>query len=174
MLNSTRTYTREVNLGHRKVSSEINNEHLEELLENGRNLRKSNNYPINCRVQLNRVWRMSNEQIETINRNRKRYAQEGTLPPKVPLEVSDPYHRHWDPYFAMIPNGGISKRGYVKEVWIEYYIDSIKIGNQSYDVIDPYVHDTEQWIQGFMLDATDLIKLLPSPKIVVRYFRKSE
>ena len=41
-----------------------------------------------------------------------------------------------------------------------------------YDVIDSYVHDTEQWIQGFMLgDLTILIDLLPSPKIVVKYYQ---
>ena len=86
--------------------------------------------------------------------------------------MADPYHRRWEPYYAIIPHGGISEKGYVKEAWIEYsIIKSIKINGESYDVIDPYVHDTEQWIQGFMLGDNDLINLLPSPKIVVKYYQ---
>ena len=76
------------------------------------------------------------------------------------------------PYYAIIPHGGITKTGYVKEAWIEYsIINSIEINGEPYDVIDPYVHDTEQWIQGFMLGDNDLIDLLPGPKIVVKYYQ---
>ena len=172
MSDSKKSYIRQVNLGHRKVRHEYDNEHLEELLEEGRNLRKSNE-PITCRVVLNHVWRASKEYIETTDRNRKKAAEEGTLPSEVPLEVVNPYHEHWEPYSAIIPPGGISEKGYVKEVWIEYFIDSIEIDNKSYDVIDPFVHDTTQWIQGFML-GNDPLTLLPSPKIVVKYFRESK
>ena len=49
----------------------------------------------------------------------------------------------------------------------------IEIDNQSYEVIDPYVHDTKQSIRGFMLDSSNSTQLLPSPKIVVKYFRES-
>ena len=161
---------RQVNLGLRKVTYGDNNETLEKGLAFGRNLRKSNAYPIKCRVILNRVWKMSKEQIETINRNRKKMQQEGTLPPSVPVEVMTPYQSHWDPYPAIIPDGGISKDGYVKEVWIESYAESTEIDNQPYKVTDPYAHDSEQWIQGFEL-ANDVF-LLPHSKIVVKYYHK--
>ena len=75
------------------------------------------------------------------------------------------------PYYAIIPHGGITKTGYVKEAWIEYSIDSIEINGECYYVINPYVHDTQQWIQGFMLGDNDLIDLLPGPKIVVKYYQ---
>ncbi len=149
----------QVNMGHRKVAAELSEERLEKFLENGRKLKRSKAYPIKCRLKLNRVWKMSEEQCETILRN--------TGSPPI-----YPYQHRWSPYVAIIPTGGITRRGYVKEVWIEDYTKSIEIDNQHYELIDPYVHDTEQWIQGFMLDSTDLIKLLPSPKIVVKYFRR--
>ena len=150
--------TCEVNMGHRKIGDELSNEHLEKLLEKGRNLRKSKDLPITCRMILNRVWRMSETQCETIRRNT------GSLP-------IYPYQEHWYPHFAIIPTDGITRRGYVKEVWVEAYIKSIEVDNQHYDLIDPYVHDTEQWIRGFELD--NVIQLLPSPKIVVKYYRPS-
>ena len=161
---------RQVNLGRRRVTYGDNNETLEKHLEVARNLRKSNAYPIKCRVQLNRVWKMSKEQIETINRNRKRSQQEGTLPPSVPVELMNPYQSHWDPYPAIIPSGGISKEGYVQEVWIKSYSESIEIDSQSYQVTDPYAHDSEQWIQGFEL--ANNVFLLPHSKIVVKYYHE--
>lgn len=162
---------REVNLGRRQVIHETNNEFVEEQLENGCNLRKSNAYPIKCRVKLNSVWKDSKHNIETTQRNRERMAQEGTLPPSVPIEPSH-YNSHWNPYSAIILSGGISKKGYVKEVWIEGFTELIEIDNQFYKVMDPYVHDTGKWIQGFRV-GTDVL-LLPSPKIVVKYYLKSE
>ena len=161
---------KEVNLGLRKTNYRDNNETLEKHLAVGRNLRKSNTYPIKCRVILNRVWKMSKEQIETINRNRKKMKQEGTLPPSVPVKEWDPYQSHWDPYPAIIPRDGITKEGYVKEVWIKSYGDSIEIDNQSYTITDPYAHDSEKWIQGFMLESD--VFLLPHSKIVVKYYHK--
>lgn len=123
---------REVNLGRSKVIYGDNNETLEKGLAVGRSLRKSDAYPIKCRVILNRVWKMSKEYIETTNRNRKKMQREGTLPPSVPVEVLDTYHRHWNPYPARIPAGGINKDGFVKEVWIKSYSrDSISIDNCS-------------------------------------------
>ena len=163
--------TRQVNLGRRKVTHETNNEFLDKQLENGRNLRKSNAYPIQCEVKLNRVWKDSKHNIETTRRNRQKTEQEGTLPPSVPIEPSH-YNSHWQTYPAIIPAGGINIAGYVKEVWIKEYPDSIEIDNESYQVIDPYAHNIEQWIQGFRL-GTDVL-LLPSPKIVVKYYLKSE
>ena len=175
MLESVKLRVRQVSLGHRKIGSELTNEHLEELLENGRNLRKSNAYPIECRVMLNHVWKMSKKQIETINRNRKRIQHEGTLPPSVPVEVINPYQSHPDFYSAIIPHDGITRAGYVKEIWIQSHTSElVEIGNQSYNIIDPYAHDTEQWIQGFILYPDNLVKLLPSQKIVVKYFHRSE
>jgi hypothetical protein len=150
----------EVNMGHRKIDAEFSNEYLEKKLENGHNLRKSKTYPIKCQLKLNRFWRMSEAQCETIRRNT------GSLP-------IYPYQQHWHPHFAIIPTDGITRRGYVKEVWVEACIKPIEVDNQHYDLIDPYVHDIEQWIQGFMLDSSDSIQLLPSPKLMVKYYRHS-
>lgn len=174
MLELRKLRVREVNLGHRKIGSELTNEYLEKLLENGRNLRKSNAYPIKCEVKLNRIWKDSKHNIETTRQRREQRAQKGTLPPSVPIEPSH-YIHHWNPYPAIIPDGGITKQGYVREVWIQSHISkSVEIDNQSYDLIDPYVHDTEQWIQGFILDSDGLVKLLPSQRIVVKYFHRSK
>ena len=152
-----RLITTEVNMGHRTIDSELSNEYLEEKLENGRNLRKSKVYPIKCRLQLNYTWKMSEAQCETIRRNT------GSLP-------IHPYQQNWYPHFAIIPTDGITRTGYVKEVWVEACIKPIEVDNQHYDLIEPYIHDAAQWIQGFMLDSSDLIQLLPSPKIVVKYY----
>ena len=153
---------RQVNMGHRKIDADLSNKHLENLLENGRDLRKSKVFPIKCRLKLNRVWRMSNGQCETIQRNRNTDS--------LPIY---PYQEHWYPHFAIIPTDGITRRGYVKEVWVEASVKSIEVDDQQYDLIDPHVHDMEQWIEGFMLDSTDLVQLLPSPKIVVKYYYPS-
>ena len=152
-----RLITTEVNMGRRKIDSELSNEYLEKKLENGRILRKSRDFPIKCRLMLNRVWRRSEAQCEAIRRNT------GSLP-------SHPYQEHWQPYFAIIPTDSITQRGYVKEVWVEDCLKSIEVDNQHYDLMDPYVHDIEQSIQGFMLDSSDSIQLFPSPKIVVKYY----
>ena len=45
-------------MGHRKIGTDLSNEHLEQLLENGRNIRKSKAYPIKCRLKLDRFWRI--------------------------------------------------------------------------------------------------------------------
>ena len=160
-----------VNLGRRKVNYRGKKEYIEKHLENGRNLRKSNAYPIKCEVKLNRVWKDSKHNIETTRRNRQRMEQEGTLPPSISIEPSH-YNEHWQTYPAIIPAGGITKTGYVKEVWIECYFKSIEIDNQSYEIIDPYAHSTEQWIQGFRVGID--VFLLPSLKIIVKYYRESE
>lgn len=135
----------------------ISNTDVEKLLEKGRNLRKSKDFPIKCRLILNRAWRMSKAEYERIQR------KTGFLP--------SPYQEHWHPHSAIIPTDGITRRGYVKEVWVEAFIKSIEVDNQHYDLIDPYVHDIEQWIMGFELN--NVIQLLPSHKIVVKYYRHS-
>ena len=61
---------------------------------------------------------------------------------------------------AMIPPDGISRRGYVEEIWVEYVTESVEINNQPYDLMIPEVHDTKQRIQEFMLDSDNLMKLL--------------
>ena len=165
----------EVNLGRRRTGYSGKREYIEKHLENGRNLRKSNDYPIKCEIKLNRVWKDSKHNIETTRRNRQRMEQEGTLPSTIPVEPS-PYNNHWQTYPAIIPAGGITRKGYVKEVWVEVrgYSKSIQIGSQSHkvEVIDPIAHNTEQWIQGFRVGID--VFLLPSLKIVVKYYRESE
>ena len=165
----------EVNLGRRKVNYRGKKEYTEKHLENGRNLRKSNAYPIKCEVKLNRVWKDSKHNIETTRRNRKKKEQEGTLPCSISIEPSH-YNKRWQTYPAIIPAGGITKKGYVKEVWIEVrgYSEPIVIGNQSYEVevIDPIAHNTEQWIQGFKVGID--VFLLPSLKIVVKYYHEKK
>ena len=165
----------EVNLGRRKTGYQGKREYIEKHLENGRSLRKSNDYPLKCEVKLNRVWKNSKHNIETTRRNRQRMEQEGTLPSSISTEPSH-YNEHWQTYPAIIPAGGITRKGYVKEVWVEVrgYSKSIQIGSQSHEVevIDPVAHNTEKWIQGFRVGID--VFLLPSPKIVVKYYRESE
>ena len=143
----------------------ISNTDVEKLLEKGRNLRKSKDFPIKCRLILNRVWRMSKVEYERIQR------KTDFLSSPYRELLPNPYQEHWHPYFAIIPIGGITRRGYVKEVWVEAFSKPIEVDNQHYDLIDPYVHDTEQWIMGFELN--NVIQLLPSHKIVVKYYRHS-
>ena len=159
----------EVNLGRRKISDRRKKEYKEKHLKSGQNLRELNAYPIKCEVKLNRVWKDSKHNIETTRHNRRRMAQEGTLPPSVPIEPSL-YNEHWRLYPAIIPDGGITRAGYVKEVWIEDYRELITINNQSYEIIPAYAHNTEQWIQGFKVGID--VFLLPSPIIVVKYYHK--
>ena len=52
MLESRKLRVTGVGLGRRWISTDLSNEHLERCLKNGRNLRKSNAYPIKCRVTL--------------------------------------------------------------------------------------------------------------------------
>lgn len=164
------TRAKQVNLGHRKVAFEPSEERIERILEDGRNLRKSKTYPMRCTVQLNRVSRISKEDIEIIRINREKTGD--SLPEGVPKEIQYPYRNDRDFYSAIIPTDGISKEGYVKEVWIEVFIKSVEIDNQCYDLIDPFVHNTEQWIQGFEMNSG--VWLLPSPKIVVKYLQTTE
>ena len=70
---------------------------------------------------------------------------------------------------AMIPPDGISKKGYVKEAWLGYVPESVKINNQSYDLMTPEVHDAKRQIQEFILNSDDLIKLLPNPDEIQKF-----
>lgn len=145
---------------HRQITSEPSEDRLEKFLENGRNIRKSNTDPMECTVQLKRVWRMSKENIETSRDNREKMGD--ALPEGVPKEVLYPYHSHPDFYSAIIPTDGISKEGYVKEVWIEVFVESVRIDNQYYTLIDPFIHDTERWIQGFKLNSGEWLVIAKS------------
>lgn len=76
-------------------------------------------------------------------------------------------------HYAIIPPDGISKKGYVQEVWIEYVTESVELDNQDYDIMTP-VHHSRHRIQEFILDSDDSIKLLPNPdEIVVKYFKET-
>lgn len=161
---------REVNLGRRRMR-EGNNENLKRLLEYGQDLRKSKDYPINCEIILNRVWKRSKKQIETIQLNLNKMVKEGKIDEYTASLPIDRYQNHWKLYPAIIPTDGISREGYVIEVWVNAITKSVEIDNQPYVLIDPFVHDSEQWIKGFTLDSTNLICLLPSREIVVKYYR---
>ncbi len=115
MSESRKLRVRGVGLGRRGICYELSNEHLERCLENGCNLRKSNAYPIKCRVTL-----LSGEGRTDL-------------------------HPHRDFEFAIIRAGGITKEGYVKEAWIRCYSELIEIDNRSYEVIDPHVHSKLIW-----------------------------
>ena len=70
---------------------------------------------------------------------------------------------------AMIPPDGISKKGYVTEIWVEYATEPVEIDNQPYDLMTPGVHDTKQRVQEFMLDSNNLIKLLSDPDEIQKF-----
>ncbi len=140
------TITREVSLGHRKVSKEPVTDHLAEGLENGRTLKESNAYPINCQVILYDYTPQREEPIH-------------------PAPLMDFYH-------AIIPQDGICSEGYVKEVWIEYFINSEEINGKYYNVICPYVHEPNIVIGNFEVNGIDGVSfLLPSPEIIVKYYK---
>lgn len=138
------TITRQVSLGHRKVSKEPVTDYLTECLNNGRALKESNSYPINCQAY-----------IYDYRRQRE-----------------DPTHpEHLDLERATIPQDGICSDGYVKEVWIECSINSEEINGKCYNVICPYIHDPDKVIRSFEVNGMDGKSfLLPSPEIVVKYY----
>ena len=139
MLESKKLRVTEVGLGRRWISTKFSTEYLEECLENGCSLRKSNAYPIKCRVTL----------------------RDG--------EGRRDLHPYMHFEFAIIPPGGITKKGYVKEAWIECYSKLIEIDNLSHEVIDPHVH--RKSILNFKLVGQHKT-LLPSKRIVVKYLKK--
>ncbi len=91
------------------------------------------------------------------------------------VSLSNPIDKgHWNWVFAIIPHGGICEEGYVKEAWIEVDIESGVDNDECYNLIDPFLHNTDKWIQGFLLDTTDASILLPSSEIVVKYYYKQQ
>ena len=80
------------------------------------------------------------------------------------LADSNHYQLH-----AMIPPDGISKKGYVTEVWVESATEPVEIDNQRYDLMTPRAHDTKQRVQEFMLDSNNLIKLLSDPDEIRKF-----
>ena len=162
---------KQVNLGRRRRIYDCN-ESLNRQLEYGRDLRKSKDFPIYCEIILNRERKKSKNQIEQEQQKLKKQAQKGKIDE---YTASIPVHRYEQlpsSYPAIIPTDGITRKGYVKEVWVsaDTRTRSVEIGNQHYTLIDPFVHNLEQWIMGFILDNTNLIGLLPSREIVVRYY----
>ena len=79
---------------------------------------------------------------------------------------------HWNPCEAIIPPDGIDEEGYVKEVWVESLIAEKDLGDESQQVINAYVHESDQRILAFTFSANGLWDLLPSPEIVVKYYLK--
>ena len=159
-----------VYLGHRKFSRFPSSEKDERNLENGRNLRKTET-PIECKIRIFHEYGMSEEKIEAINRNLMKRRTGFNFR----CWRNRKYSTHWTTYGAIIPVGAISKGGYVEEAWVLGCSKRVEIGNQSYEVIEPYIHDPQQAIQGFVLDTdpeSDDIALLPSAKIIIKYLRK--
>ena len=135
-------HTRGVSLGHRKFQPIITNEEvLEEKLELGRNFRKSNSYPIYCRMKLNTVYD-DGESSHWIDYN-------AIIPPDG------------------INEEGYVKEIWV-EILDD---GRIELDGKSYKVINPYVHVPDQRILEIMLNKPNYpMTLLPSPEIVVKYF----
>ena len=80
---------------------------------------------------------------------------------------------HWIPCEAIIPPNGINEEGYVKEIWVESLIVEEDLGDESQQVINAYVHGSDQRILAFTLSDNGLWDLLPSREIVVRYYLKA-
>ena len=62
---------------------------------------------------------------------------------------------------------------YVKEVWVESLIVEEDLGDESLQVINVYVHESDQRVLAFTLRDNNLWDLLPSLEIVVRYYLKA-
>ena len=80
---------------------------------------------------------------------------------------------HWIPHEAIIPPGGIDEKGYVKKVWVESRVVEEDLGDESQQVINAYVHESDQRILAFTLIDNNSWDLLPSPVIVVKYYLKA-
>ena len=76
----------------------------------------------------------------------------------------------WLPHDAIIPPDGIDEKGYVKEVWVQSLVREEDLGEESQQVINAYVHESDQRILAFTFSANGLWDLLPSPEIVVKYY----
>ena len=79
---------------------------------------------------------------------------------------------HWLPWDAIIPPNGIDEEGYVKEVWVQSSVREEDLGDESQQVINAYVHESDQRILAFALKGNEW-SLLPSPEIVVKYYLKA-
>lgn len=113
------------------------------------------------------ILNLDKEYLKPLLENGRKFKKcEACLKCRLRLTDSNDYQLH-----AMIPPDGISKKGYVNEVWVEYVTKSIEINNQDYELMIPEVHHSGRWIQEFRLDS-DGSKLLPNPnKIVVKYYQ---
>ena len=80
---------------------------------------------------------------------------------------------HWIPHEAIIPPDGIDEEGYVKEVWVESLVVEKDLGDESQQVINAYVHESDQRILAFALRDNNLWNLLPSPEILVKYYLRA-
>ena len=84
--------------------------------------------------------------------------------------VATRYDKYADRYLGFVYFAAllINAKKNVNTTYLFWVFTIIEIDNQHYGLIDPYAHNIEQWIQGFELD--NVIQLLPSPKIVVKYY----
>ncbi len=116
------------------------------------------------------ILNLDKEYLKPLLENGRKLRKSKAYPIKCKFRITDDHHCQL--HCAIIPPGGISKGGYVKEVWIECMTESVEIDNRNYDLVIPHVHYSRQQIQEFMLDSDDSIKLLPNPdEMVIKYFR---
>ena len=117
-----------------------------------------------------------NERVEKLLENGLRL-REKERPIQCSIIISTVYGEgessHWIPCEAIIPPNGINEEGYVKEIWVESLIVEEDLGDESQQVINAYVHGSDQRILAFTLSDNGLWDLLPSREIVVRYYLKA-
>ena len=117
------------------------------------------------------ILNLDKEYLKPLLENGRKLRKSKTYPVKCRFQLVNGHDCQF--HYAIIPPDGISKNGYVKEIWVEYIAESVEVDNQSYDLMTPYIHSTKQRIQEFILDSDNSIKLSPNPDgIVIKYFQE--
>lgn len=132
-------YTREFNYIYESNSPETF-QHFQKCLENGVNLLNNGDLPIICRMICDYVSVL------------------------FPSEIG-----HWMPHSVVIPENGISKKGYVKKIWIARRHKKVEYDSKEHIFIEPFLHNSDSWIHGFSTSSNGLITLLASKSIKSSY-----
>lgn len=69
----------------------------------------------------------------------------------------------------MFKKNFISKKGYVKNIWIAQRHKKVEYNSKEHIFIDPFLHNSDSWIHGFITSGDGLIRLLASKSIKSSY-----
>ncbi len=132
-------YTREFNYIYESDSPPERFQYFQKCLEYGVNLLNKGELPIICSIKCDHVSALSSER------------------------------GHWMTYSVVIPENGISKKGYVKNIWIAQRHEKVEYDSKEHIFIDPFLHNSNSWIHGFITSGDNLTRLLASKSIKSSY-----